>query len=73
MHKCVLSLQSDFFKARFSDRWDSKDGDPRVVDMNDSELSPELLEALISGAYTGKVEDFDIAIKVSLLEEKCQF
>ncbi len=47
--------------------------DPRVVDMNDSELSPELLEALISGAYTGKVEDFDIAIKVSLLEEKCQF
>ncbi len=41
--------------------------------MNDSELSPELLEALISGAYTGKVEDFDIAIKVCLLEEKCQF
>ncbi len=25
VHKCVLSLQSDFFKACFSDRWDSKD------------------------------------------------
>ncbi len=31
VHKCVLSLQSDFFKARFSDRWDSKDGDPPPV------------------------------------------
>ncbi len=73
VHKCVLSLQSDFFKARFSDRWDSKDGDPCVVDMNDSELSPELLEALISGAYTGKVEDFDTAVKILPLADKYQF
>ncbi len=73
VHKCVLSLQSDFFKARFSDRWDSKDGDPRVVDMNDSELSPELLEALISGAYTGQVEDFDMAVKILPLADKYQF
>ena len=73
VHKCVLSLQSDFFKARFSDRWDSKDGDPRVVDMNDSELSPELLEALISGAYTGQVEDFDTAVKILPLADKYQF
>ncbi len=73
VHKCVLSLQSDFFKACFSDRWDSKDGDPRVVDMNDSELSPELLEALISGAYTGKVEDFDTAVKILPLADKYQF
>ena len=73
VHKCVLSLQSDFFKACFSDRWDSKDGDPRVVDMNDSELSPELLEALISGAYTGKVKDFDTAVKILPLADKYQF
>ncbi len=26
VHKCVLAVQSDFFKTRFSDRWDVKNG-----------------------------------------------
>ncbi len=38
--------------------------------MNDSELSPELLEALISGAYTGKVKNFDTAVNILPLADK---
>ena len=73
VHKCVLSLQSDFFKARFSDRWEVKDGAAQTVDLNDPDLSPVLLEALISGAYTGKVENFDVAMKLLPEADKYQF
>ena len=48
VHKCVLSLKSDFFKVRFSDRWEVRDGAAQTVDLNDPDLSPVLLEALIS-------------------------
>ena len=72
VHKCVLAVQSDFFKARFSDRWEEKDG-AYTVDMNDSDLSPELLEALISGAYTGKVKCFEMALKLLPVVDKYQF
>ena len=58
IHKCVLGLQSDFFKARFSDRWEERK--TAYVDMNDSDLSPELLETLVSAAYTGKVDSLEI-------------
>ena len=73
VHKCVLSLQSEFFKARFSDRWEVKDGAAQSVDLNDPDLSPVLLEALISGAYTGKVENFDVAMKLLPVADKYQF
>ena len=73
VHKCVLSLQSEFFKARFSDRWEVKDGAAQTVDLNDPDLSPVLLEALISGAYTGKVENFDVAMKLLPVADKYQF
>ena len=72
VHKCVLAVQSDFFKARFSDRWEEKDG-AYTVDMNDSDLSPEILEALISGAYTGKVKCFEMALKLLPVTDKYQF
>ena len=72
VHKCVLAVQSDFFKARFSDRWEEKDG-AYTVDMDDSDLSPELLEALISGAYTGKVKCFEMALKLLPVTDKYQF
>ena len=73
VHKWVLSLQSDFFKARFSDRWEVKDGAAQTVDLNDPDLSPVLLEALISGTYTGKVENFDVAMKLLPVADKYQF
>ena len=72
VHQCVLAVQSDFFKARFSDRWEEKD-ETCTVDMNDSDLSPELLEALISGAYTGKVKCFEMALKLLPVSDKYQF
>lgn len=71
VHKCVLALQSDFFKARFSDRWEGKE--QIVVDMNDPDLDTEILEALISGTYTGKVSDLDLAVKLLPVVDKYQF
>ncbi len=71
VHKCILALQSDFFKARFSDRWDSKD--QIMVDMNDQDLDAELLEGLIEGVYKGKVNDLDMALKLLPLVDKYQF
>ena len=73
VHKCVLSLQSDFFKARFSDRWEVKGRVAQTVDLDDPDLSPVLLEALISGSYTGKVENFDVAMKLLPEADKYQF
>ena len=73
VHKCVLSLQSDFFKVLFSDRWEVRDRAAQTVDLNDPDLSSVLLEAFISGAYTGKVENFDVAMKLLPVADKYQF
>jgi len=71
VHKCVLALQSDFFKARFSDRWEGNE--QMVVNMNDPDLDVDLLEALLVGVYTGKVKDLDMALKLLSVADKYQF
>ena len=73
VHKCVLSLQSDFFKARFGDQSEVKNGADQTVDLNDPDLNPVVLEALISGAYTGKVENFDVALELLPVTESYKF
>ena len=59
-----VSCLSSQTSARFSDQWEMKDGAAQTVDLNDPDLSPVLLEAFITGAYTGKVENFDVAMKL---------
>lgn len=71
VHKIVLKMQSDFFKTRFDQLWGEKEGN--VVDMNDSDLDHELLQALITGAYTGKVSNPDMALKLLPIVDKYQF
>ena len=72
VHKVVLGLQSDFFKARFSEHW--KENRPNSsVDMNDSDLNHELLECLLTCAYTEKVATADDAMKLLPITDKYQF
>ena len=71
VHKIVLKMQSDFFKTRFDQLWSEKEGN--VVDMNDPDLDHELLQALITGAYTGKVSNPDMALKLLPIANKYQF
>ena len=71
VHKIVLRMQSDFFKTRFDQLWSEKEGN--VVDMNDPDLDHKLLQALITGAYTGKVSNPDMALKLLPIVDKYQF
>ena len=73
VHKCVLAVQSDFFKTRFSDRWDVKDGAVHTVDMNDTDLTGDIIEPLLCGVYTGKVESQEMALKLLPVTDKYQF
>ncbi len=54
VHRVVLASQSAFFNTRFEERWQTQD---KKVDMSD--LSPPLLEAIISYVYTGEVASID--------------
>ncbi len=73
VHKFVLSVRSDFFKARFSDRWDAKDSAVHTVDMNDTDLTEDVIEPLLCGVYTGKVESQEMALKLLPVTDKYQF
>ena len=74
-HKLVLGVQSGFFKARFSEPWIEKDGNI-IVDMNDPNdpnLDEELLDKLITAAYTGQVTTEDDASKLLPIANKYEF
>lgn len=71
VHKLILRMQSDFFKTRFDQLWEEKEGN--VVDMNDSDLDSDLLQAMVTGAYTGEVADTSIALKLLPVVDKYQF
>ncbi len=71
VHKCILAVQSDFFKARFS--WDVKDGAVHTVDMYDTDLTEDIIEPLLCGVYTGKVESQEMALKLLPVTDKYQF
>ncbi len=73
VHKFVLAVRSDFFKTRFSDRWDMKDGAVHTVDMNDTDLTGDIIEPLLCGVYTGKVESQEMALKLLPVTDKYQF
>ena len=60
VHKLIMKLNSPFFEARFKEHWEREDS---RVDMSD--LESDILEALISFMYTGKVENIcDIATRL---------
>ena len=48
VHKVILATESDFFKSRFDEGSD--------VDLNDPDLDDDLVEALVTGVYTGNIE-----------------
>ena len=54
-HRVVLASQSPFFKTRFEQHWQREDN---KVEMSD--LTSDILEAMISFMYTGKVTVTDI-------------
>ena len=53
-HRAVLATQSPFFKTRFEQHWQREDS---RVEMSD--LTSDILEAMISFMYTGKVPTTD--------------
>ena len=53
-HRAVLASQSPFFKTRFEQHWQREDN---RVEMSD--LTSDILEAMISFMYTGKVPNTD--------------
>ena len=54
VHWVILASQSSFFKTRFEERWETSGN---RVDMSD--LSPQILEAIINFTYTGEVANID--------------
>ncbi len=68
VHRLVLASQSAFFKTRFEERWETED---KKVDMSD--LTPQVLEAIISYVYTGACTDIDdIALDLFIAADKYQ-
>ncbi len=68
VHRLVFASQSAFFKTRFEERWETED---KKVDMSD--LTPQVLEAIISYVYTGACTDIDdIAPDLFIAADKYQ-
>ena len=53
-HRAVLASQSPFFKTRFEQHWQREDNKVEMID-----LTSDILEAMISFMYTGKVPNTD--------------
>ncbi len=67
-HRVVLASQSEFFKTRFEERWETEDN---KVDMSD--LTQQILEAIISYLYSGTCADLDnIAPDLLIAADKYQ-
>ena len=48
VHKVILAMESDVFKSQFDEG--------NEVDLNDPDLDDDLVEALVTGVYTGEIE-----------------
>ena len=55
-HKVVLACQSAFFETCLEERW-KKEGDGSRIEMLD--VSADIMEAILTYMYTGKVTDID--------------
>ena len=50
-HRAVLALQSSFFNTQFQERWDQGENSVQL-----SDISPEILECMLTFIYTGQCE-----------------